>query len=316
MPEVAFVWAERHDRPLREFAATVRYELGLQAVPSSLHLGRFPDVRPDRVYLLLDPHGYVEAEGEAALPDDAVLKRTIFVCIERLTASLVERADLLKRAGAVFAIDQRSVVALHRVGIPARLMRPGYSKSLDHFDPQARRPIDVMFLGGHSARRARYLSLVGRVLARRNCRLHLTEADASPDDVGSFIAEERWPLLAETKVVINLHCGDESRLEWRRVVDAIHAGAVVVTEHSSGIAPLVPGEHLLAASADSLPYVVEALLGDDEQLASLRVRAYERLRTWLPYALAVSVLRASVVELVGEPLPLGASRGAPGPSNL
>ena len=160
-----------------------------------------------------------------------------------------------------------------------------------------------MFLGTHSLRRTKYLSRAARVLSRHNCLLQIAEDIPSPGDTSSFLAEGRWPLLAQTKILINLHRGDDSRFEWRGALDAVHAGAVVVTEQSSGIAPLVPGEHLLVASADSLPYVVEYLLYDEERLARLRTQAYERLKTWIPYALSVSVLRAAVVELVGEPAP-------------
>ena len=106
---------------------------------------------------------------------------------------------------------------------------------------------------------------------------------------------------------MSLHRGEDSRFDWRGALDAIHAGAVVVTEPSSGIAPLVPGEHLLVASADALAYVVEDLLRDDGRLARLRSQAYDRLKAWVPYALPVSVLRAAVVELVGEPMPSGVS---------
>jgi Glycosyl transferase family 2/Glycosyl transferases group 1 len=192
---------------------------------------------------------------------------------------------------------------MHRQGVPARLLRPGYSESLDRFDPDAARPIDVMFLGSQSLRRSRYLSHAARVLSRHNCLLQISETGPSPAGSSSYLADARWPLLAQTKVLINLHRGDDARLEWQRALDAIHAGAVVVTEHSSGIAPLSPGAHLLVASPDALPYVAEALLHDPERLSTLRAQAYDRLKTWIPYALWVSVLRAAVVELVGEPVP-------------
>lgn len=310
MPEVAFVMSSGQHYPLRELARTIQYELELQAVPSSLHLGRFPEVRPNLVYVLLDPGGYVAAEGKQALPSDRILRRTIFLCAEPPPLSPDDKhLALLRRAGAVFVLDQRAVVAMHRLEIPARLMRPGYSKSLDCFDPAAARPIDVMFLGTHSLRRTKYLSRAARVLSRHNCLLQVAEDIPSPGDTSSFLAEGRWPLLAQAKILISLHRGDDSRFDWRGAVDAVHAGAVVVSEQSSGIAPLVPGEHLLVASADSLPYVAEYLLYDEEGLARLRTQAYERLKTWIPYALPVSVLRAAVVELVGEPAPPKASLG-------
>jgi Glycosyltransferase like family 2 len=311
MPEVAFVMSAAQPHALRELAHTLQYELGLQAIPSSLHLGRFPDKRPDRIYVLVDPCGYAAIEGEQALPDDAILKRTIFVCAEPPPAgSSDNHLDVLRRAGAVFALDQRVRIAMHRLGVPARLLRPGYSKSLDHFDHEAVRPIDVMFIGAHSLRRTRYLSRAARVLSRHNCLLHISERSSNREDAGPFLGEDRWSLLAQTKVLINLHSGEDTRTEWGRVLDAVHAGAVVVTEHSSGIAPLIPGEHLLVASPDSLPYVVEAVLRDGQRLAALRAGAYARLSSWIPFALPVSVLRASVVELVGEPVPPDASLGA------
>ena len=115
-------------------------------------------------------------------------------------------------------------------------------------------------------------------------------------------------MLVQAKLSINIHMGEDSRFEWMQALDAIQAGAVIVTEHSSGLAPLVPGQHLITSSPRSLPYVAEAVLRDEDRLAELRARAYERLSTWLPFALPVSVLRAAVVELVGEPL------GSPGPA--
>jgi Glycosyltransferase like family 2 len=312
MPEVAFVMSERQHYPLRELAGTLGYELELQTVPCSLHVGGFPEPGPSRVYILMDPHGYVDAEGEEALPSEAILRRTIFLCAEPPPSrGDDEHIALLQRAGAVFALDQRSVLTMHRLGIPARLIRPGYSKSLDRFDAAAERSIDVMFLGAHSLRRTKYLSAAAPVLARYNCLLQISTATPSSGNTSSYLAESRWPLLAQTKVLISLHRDSDSRFDWRGALDAIHAGAVVVTEASSAVAPLVPGEHLLVASAGALPYVVEGLLEDEERLARLRSQAYERIKTWIPYALPVSVLRAAVVELVGEPVPSTVCVAAP-----
>jgi len=304
------------DQPyaVRELAETVGYELEHQAVPYSVHLDGFPDSRVDRVNVLMDPCGYVAAEGAQALPDDAVLRRTIFLCSQPPpTGEDVAELALLRRAGAVFALDQRAVLALHRLEIPARLLRPGYSRSLDRYDPAALRPIDVAFLGVRTARRAPYVASAARVLAHRACRWVVANRPptAADGDADAPLARERWSLLAQAKVVICLHAGTDTRFAWREALDAIHAGAVVVSEHASGIAPLVPGEHLLVAAAAAVPDVADSLLRDPERLAGLRAHAYERLSGWIPYALPVSVLRAAIVELVGEPVPAGASLGTP-----
>jgi hypothetical protein len=307
MPEVDLILSPGQDYPLRELAETVRYELELQDVPSAVTLGGFPVPVDGRVPILIDPLGYLSAQGQLALPADPILRRTIFLCPGRQAAPTAPYLELLRRAGSVFVTDQRSVVALHRNGIPARLMRPGYSKLRDRFDPDATRSVDVMFLGRESLRRTRYLNHAAKVLSRRNCLLQLSPDEVTSGPTGSFLADGRWPLLAATKVLMLLHHDDDPEFEWQAALDAVHAGAVVVTEQSAGISPLVPGRHLVVAAPESLPYVIDGLLSDEERLAELRIAAHERLSQWIPFALSVSILRAAVVELVGEPIAPGAA---------
>ncbi len=182
MPEVAFVMSSRERHSLRELADAVAYELGLQAVASSLHAGAFPEPRPDRVFVLLDPRGYVAAEGTGAVPDDAILARTVLLCVEPPPTDPSDpHLALLRRGGAVFVIDQHAVLALSRLGIRARLLRPGYTRIHDHFDPDAERPIDVLFLGARTPRRTRYLDAAAPVLQRMSCEVRT--ADAGPPRV-------------------------------------------------------------------------------------------------------------------------------------
>jgi hypothetical protein len=312
MPEAAFVLPVRHDPSLRALVQTVRYELELQAVNSTLTVGHFPEVRPGRVYVLVDPCAYVAAGEEDALPEDSVLRGTIFLLAERPpAASDMAHQTLLRRGGDLFAFDPRTRLALERLELPCRLLRPGFSASLDRFDPDAERPIDLAFVGARSERRAHYLARAADVLDRHHSVVELTEPEPYGSEPGTTSAEVGPPVLAQTKIALNLHAGPEAALEWHRVVDAVHAGAVVVSEHAHGFAPLIPGEHVLVGSADAVPYVAETLLRDPTRLAHLRVAAHERLRSWLPFAFPVAVLRAALVELVGEPVAADASLGTP-----
>ncbi len=276
---------------LHELVETLRYELELQSVPSSVQAGPYQPGRDGQVPILVDPRGYAALEGGAALPSGQELRRTIALWTQPPPGVQDAAAlKLLRGAGAVVAIDQRTMIGLRRLGITARLVRPGYSRALDHYDATAQRPIDILFIGSDTPRRARYLGAAAPVLARHASQVH----HAPP-------ADRWWPLLTQSKVVINLHRGEARRLEWRRALDAIHAGAVLVSEHSTGLAPLTPGEHLLVAGPEAVPYVAEALVRDPDRLAAMRSAAYDRLSTWVPFALSVSVLRALIVELVGEP---------------
>ena len=299
MPEAAFVIAPGTPARVRELADTLIFELERQGVPGSVH-GDFPPPRPDRVPVLVDPAGHVAVTGRE-LPDDGTLRRTVMICEEPLPqAEGHPDWARLRRAGAVFALDATDRARMVVMGVPARLLRPGYSESLDRFAASNDRPVDITFIGVRSPRRERLLEAAAPVLDRHSCRVELLDdghGDTEPRPAGS-----RAELLAQSRIAIYLHREEgQRRLPWRDVVDAIHAGAAVVSEHSSGIAPLVGGEHLLVAGPHAVPYLADVLLRDPARLASLRGEAYARLREWLPYALPVSVLRAAIVELVGEP---------------
>jgi Glycosyl transferase family 2 len=306
VPDVAFVTSPGQPEPLLELAETLRCELDLQGIPSSVSTDGFPPPRSDLVYVLVDPRSFVELRGLRALPEDAVLRRTIFLGAERPRDIIDDdHLALLRLAGAVFDLDVRSVAAMRRHGVAARTLKPGYSRLRDHYNVDDPRPIDVMFVGTQSPRRAERLAQFAPVLARYNCLLHVSPAGPDGWPGSAYLGDARRPLLAQTKVVINLHRDDDAEFEWLRALDAIEAGAVVVSEHSSGTGALEPGRHLLVASADSLPYVVESLLRDGERLRRIRAEAYERLRTWIPFALPASIFRAAVIEILGQPLHAG-----------
>ncbi|MFZ0384595.1 MAG: hypothetical protein WAL22_02920 [Solirubrobacteraceae bacterium] len=287
MSEIVLVMPEQRSTLTDELAATLSHELGRQDVPARASPGGFPADRLGQVHILIEPQLWLRERGAA--PAAAVLRRTI-VLLERTPAAGDEALlELLDGAGAVFVSDSRQAVSLRRISdLQPRVLRPGYSDWLDRFDPDIDRDLDVFVIGGDAG----YLDGVAPSLAGR----------------AGAIAERgqsRLQALSRTKVAINLHAGAESQLEFRQVLDAIHCGAVVVSEHSDGISPLEVGEHLLVGARESLPLLADALLRDPGRLARMRVAAYERLRTWMPYALAVSVLRAAIVELVGEPVASG-----------
>lgn len=311
MPEVAFVLSPNQNWFYREFVETLRHELAEQGVPSLFCTDGFPEPTPERVYALVAPHEFVALESEDALPDAAMLGRTIFISAEQPGGDqLDDDIELSRDAGAVFSINSRSVAEFSRAGIAARPLRPGYSQLLDRFKPEAERDIDVLFYGALTRRRARHLAKCAPALALYNCCLLFSD-DTRPNPIASstFAAENKWHLLTRAKVVLNIHQDDEPDFEWLRALDAIHAGAVVVTEHSSGIAPLVAGEHLIAVTPESLSFALDTALHDPDGLGRMRSAAHERIRSWLPMALSVSTLRAAAVELVGRAVPANAPLG-------
>src|SRR6478672_13406978 len=98
VPELAFVMSPNQNWFFREFVETLRHELAEQGVPSSVHTDGFPEPTPERVYALVPPHEFVALEGEDALPDESILRRTIFICAEQPgTVHLDQDVELSRR---------------------------------------------------------------------------------------------------------------------------------------------------------------------------------------------------------------------------
>jgi len=298
VPEVAFVLAE--GSRMRELAEVVGHELALQDVAWTVHSGEFPPAALQRVHVLVDPVGFVAAHGQAALPVEGVLRRSIFICARLEPRPSAATVSLLRRAGAVFTLDPRDAVELAHAGVQARQLRPGYSEALDRGRRDEAREIEVGFLGPLNHRQSECARLTMEVLGDRHCVV------IGAGGAGGRDLQERLEALARCRVAIALRRDDaDPRLEAERVVEAIHAGAAVVCEHGVGVSPLVAGEHLLAGSAPALGFLARVLLREPARREALRDAARARLRDWLPLALHVAVLRAAVVELVGEPWPAG-----------
>lgn len=307
MGDVEFIVAPGQPYAVRELAETLVYELALQDMPGEVTLAdALPPVHDVDallpVHVLVDPRPLVSTDGPR-LPGPELLRRTVVIWTGPPPGAGDGTAlSPLRWAGAVFAGSQRSVAALHRVGVKARLLRAGYSDRLDCFDPEAPRPIGALFLGVESSRRGKRLAHARQVLD--GCRFEVVTAAAQPraDQPQAPLAAPRWELLSQAEILLSIHPGEDRAVDWPGALDAIHAGAVVVAEHSSQIAPLVPGEQLIAASPDALPHIARALLRDPARLQAIRSAAHARLRDWIPYALWASILRAAVVELIGEPV--------------
>jgi hypothetical protein len=138
------------------------------------------------------------------------------------------------------------------------------------------RDIDVLFLAAHSERRARVLAQCGDVLRRYTTRIAFTEGDPTKG-----VADEHT-LLRRARVLLIVHRDGDTAFEWPRVMKAIHHGAVVVTERSTGMAPLRAGHDLMVSSTQALPWVLDFALGDDARLRTMRNCALETVRRSKP----------------------------------
>ena len=257
-----------------------------------------------------------QLRASAALPDDGdpAGGRSSSAPSHRRLVRRASTLALLRRAGAVFALDQRVGGRPAPRWDPGAPAKPGLLRAPRPLRPDRRGRSTSCSSARHSRRRTEYLSRAAPVLARHNCLLSsLIRAPPAPRTRARSRPRAAWPLLAQTKVVINLHHGEEHASSGGGRSTRSMPGPWWSASTSSGLAPLVAGEHLLVASPDALPFV-------------RRVGARATRSGWPPFgsrptsgeqvdplALRSRSCAPALVELVGEPIASRAHCGEPTP---
>ncbi|MEP7334212.1 MAG: glycosyltransferase [Actinomycetota bacterium] len=285
-------------RTALQFAALARAmeqlctDLGVEA---TLVEDRLPTADDGRITLVVAPH---DVYPHLALHDEEALEqslaRTILVCCERPSAAgWAAVVPYAARAGAVFDVSAAGVATLEQHRVPARRFQLGYHESLDRWGGgESERPIDVAFLGSASPRRLQTLAATARVLSDYTVDLRVTD-DMSADAqrrIDHAARDDRWNLLARSKLVLNVHRDHGLSFEWLRAVTAICNGCVVVAEEAVGAGPLEPGVHYVSAAREDLPEVAGSLLRDPDRIAQIRETAYRWVREEVPLRDAVERL--------------------------
>jgi GT2 family glycosyltransferase len=316
-PVVCFVSASGQNVFFGELLDALRRALEGIGVATQTAVDHFPALTGNTVYVFV-PHEYVALTMSSAHPSVAQRRRTIALATEQPGTEWFNRvADAAGQCALTIDINRLGVAALRARGVEARYLRLGYVPEWDHWHGSSvERPIDVTFMGGHTTRRGIALARMAPFLSSRRSALHLVESTAPHTEASAaFIAGERkWRALARSKLTVNVHRSELGYFEWQRAVEAIANGCVLVSEHSVGFEPLVPGEHFISASYDSLPQVVETLLIDAEQLERIRRAAYDALRTEWRLADSITVLRDAAIRVLAAAPPAATDRSADPPT--
>jgi hypothetical protein len=300
--ELAFVLAPGQNAFFRELAEALRAELEALGVEAGIATGDFPEPRDGLVYVLVPPHEYAELR-RGDLPT-GLLGRTIFVCAEQPESPWFgSNLALTRLGGAVFDINRASVRRMRELGIEAEHLQLGYTPLWDRFDPEAARDVDILFLASATERRERLLAEWARSLSRHHCQIVVSD-NLQPNVATSqsFLAgDDKWSLLARSRVMLNVHRTEEPYFEWQRVLEAIHCGAAVVSEWSTDTDQLVAGEHFLSGRPETLYLLAEELLEDGDRAQGMRTAAYELIRDRLPLRAAAERLADAAQRLDRRP---------------
>lgn len=304
---MCFVSASGQNVFFTELLAAIADEMKDRGITVEHSLDCFPQLRDGLVYVFV-PHELLPLTMPDAHPRPAQLRRSVVICTEQPgTTWFGEAASVAERAGAAVDISRLGVRALRKRGVDARLLQLGYVPAWDHWGGTdgGPRPVDLTFQGGATARRTLALArAAGRLVGRRS-EVHLVESDTphTGDSCDFLAGTAKWELLSSSRLMVNVHRSELGYLEWLRVVGAIANGCVVLSEHSLGFEPLVPGEHFVSVSFDSIGVALEALLDDEPRIERIRHAAYRFLREQHPMSSCVEVLASLTSELARPPLP-------------
>ena len=205
-----------------------------------LHRGTMEQVAgPDSVFVVV-PHEYFVLTGP---PTREVLRRTIGFGVEHPGTETFETAA---RYSAELAgrleISPESVRISRSRGLTCDRFTLGYVPRWDLWQGvSAPRPIDVAYLGTADEHRLGVLAGIADDLAGLRADLRLPPHEQMTKPRPDFLlAEDKWRVLAQSRSLLNLHRRGNVAFEWVRGLEAICNGAVVITETSDGIEPLVP----------------------------------------------------------------------------
>ena len=307
-PELVFAFADRQNHFFIELAEALIDELTRRRVQSSIVTDCLPPPQKGRIVVLMPPHEYVELRGFE--PPEDILARCVAISAEQPTSKyFANNLALASRFGAVFDINPRAIRSYNQAGVPAQLLALGYTHGWDTFDARDR-DIDILFMGRVTERRARALASFADLFEPYRCHIQLFDNSrpAVAADPDFLTGAAKRALLARSKVLLSIHGEDEPYFEWLRMIEGICAGCLIVSEHSTDTAPLLPGTHLITGAIGRLGLLCG--WGVDDTAARNRIRraAYDLLVAQRPLARAASALVRAAERL--DELPISVNRNS------
>jgi hypothetical protein len=219
----------------------------------------------------------------------------------------------------VLDINPWSLAAIRQLGMSAVHLPLGYVPSIDEWHRQSReRSVDFGLLAGRTPRREAFIGGAAGLLWewRTDLRFFSWHRPATAAHQSFAAGSAKFRALADTRIMLNVHRGDEPYFEWARVVETMANGCALATETSVGFEPLQPGVHMLMAPLDELAEQAVALAFDEPRRQAMADAAYEVLTDQLhqtalieaALAAANAAARRSVPSATSGKSPLDAAR--------
>ncbi len=148
------------------------------------------------------------------------------------------------------------------------------------------RTIEIAFLGSLTERREEFFATHADYFSEHRAHLrfvplHFAKTEATRSYLG---AERRNALLADTKILLNVHYSEQHYFEWHRMLVGLANGCCIITEPCAGYGPLVPGEHFVMVESENLIAACEFYLRHPEECARIARQGREFVESRLRQA--------------------------------
>src|SRR3954453_1452004 len=271
---------------MREIAEHLVEALTQIGRPGELVIDDLPDAsNPPLTNLVVAPHEFFPLSPASEPDRQRAAQASISINTEQPGTPFFDLAmKYATLSKLVFDINPQSLDAVRRFDVPAVHLPLGCTPSMDAWGGgDLPRTIDFSFMAGRTPRREEFIAGAGGMLWEwsTDVRFFSWHQPIDADEPTFATGTAKSAALANTRVLLNVHRGDEPYFEWARVVDAIANGCVVCTENSVGFDPLVPGVHFLMAPLDFLAEQAIALAFDEPRRAAMADEAYKLAATTL-----------------------------------
>ena len=320
---------------------------------AAIELGRDARVVSDRlpavdgsINLVIAPHEFFVLSDEPVAALKAAAAASISICTEQPNTPWFHLSlDACQRGLIAFDINEHGTSALREFGVNAHRLPFGAVASMTAGESSARsvadRRTDLLFMGSLDPRRGAALAGLASTMWDRTSDLRLFPFDkpVSIDSPGVVFGAEKFALLRDAKVLVNVHRDRSTHLppgtvapayfEWVRMVETMANGCVVITEPSDGFAPLVAGTHFISVELDEMAAALDGLLRDPQRLQAMSDAARQAVTVELPLSVALAkaldLIEADVLPRLADHVAGGAHTkgtwrlregGAEGPKRL
>ena len=245
-------------RELGELVVAGFTELGFEA---ALLLDQKPGLPgDDLLQIVLTPHEYYNLFLlESVSPREAreLTRNVVLLCTEQPDTSWFrQNLRWACYARAVADINAVGVRAYRQLGIRTHHLELGFHEILASRvqQPLLERQVDITFLGSLTPRRDLFFSRHASFFSKYNCHLRFVPLGfAKTESSRSYLSTgERNALLANSRILLNLHYSGQRYFEWHRMLLGLANGCCVISETCVGFGPLIPNRHFVMVEKDEL----------------------------------------------------------------